>query len=479
MGRVLFGLMAAILILSVGVALAPQTSASSHREAPMIADDPTADVTDVYAFVSPDRPDTVTIVANWIPFEDPAGGPNFYKFSANARYEIKIDNDGDARADITYSFRFRNHIRNPGTFLYNTGPITSLDDPDYNQFQTYDVVRHRRQTGGGPARVSFETLGMNLIVPPANIGPKSTPDYEALASMAIYSLPGNRQVFVGQRDDPFFVDLGAIFDLLTIRPGPPGNMGGGRDDLSGFNVHTVALQVPITDLTRDGQMPTAFDDPNAVIGVWAATYRPNVMVLNPRLDTLPAHPRFVQVSRLGNPLINEVLTPLGRKDEWNQMNPSGDAQFDQYILNPEPAVLLNALYGLSVPTTNRTDLKAVLHTGVPAGLIPGFATFTGPRSADMLRLNMVIPPSASPNRMGVLGGQLDGFPNGRRLPDDVVDIELQAIAGAVLAALDPSFPAPPPLGDGVNQNDVPFLSNFPYVATPHQGFEHTHHRMEP
>ncbi|HBY94064.1 MAG TPA: hypothetical protein DEP84_08900 [Chloroflexi bacterium] len=471
--------MAAILALSIAVGLAPQTSASSHREAPMIADDPTADVTDVYAFVSPDSPDTVTIIANWIPFEDPAGGPNFYKFSANALYEIQIDNDGDARADITYSFRFRNHIRNPNTFLYNTGPITSLSDPDYNQFQTYEIGRHRRQTGGGPVRVRFETLATNLIVPPVNIGPASTPDYEALASMAIYSLPGNRKVFVGQRDDPFFVDLGAIFDLLTIRPGPPGNMGGGRDDLSGFNVHTIALQVPITDLTRDGQMPVKYDDPNAVIGIWAQTSRPNVTVIDQRFDTPPAQPRFVQVSRLGNPLVNEVLIPLAKKDEFNHMEPYGDPEFEPYILNPEPAVLLNALYGLSVPTTNRTDLKAVLLTGVPKGLIPGFATFTGPRSADMLRLNLAIPPSGSPQRLGVLGGDLDGFPNGRRLTDDVVDIELQAVAGAVLAALDPSVPPPPPLGDGVNQNDVPFLPTFPYVATPHQGFEHSHHRMEP
>jgi hypothetical protein len=498
MRKLLFGLMATLIATSSFMGLAPQLSASSHREAPMIADDPTADVTDLYAFrsydysvpkSSPQVHDTVTIIANWIPFEDPAGGPNWYKFSESARYNIKIDNDNDARADITYSFTFRNHIRNRDTFLYNTGPITTLDDPDYNEFQTYDAIRYRRQTRVGSGGSSYQVLGRGLIVPPANIGPKSTPDYESLAEQAIYSVGGmnsTRRIFVGPRDDPFFVDLGATFDLLTIRPGAPGNMGGGVDDLAGYNVHTIAIQVPISDLTRDGSVPTSVNDARAVIGVWATTDREDMSVLGSTksettdLNLAPdaVEQNYQQVARLGNPLINEVVIPLGRKDEWNRDDPNAEGDYMSYYLNPEVGRLLNALYGLEVPATPRNDLALVLLTGVPRNVIPGFNTYTGATPADMLRLNLAIAPALQPHPMGVLGGDLAGFPNGRRLTDDVVDIELQAIAGGVLAALG-AFPAVLPLGDGVTMNDVEFRGTFPYLASPHQGFEHHHGDVEP
>ena len=446
---------ALLLVLGPGSQAA---KASSHREAPLIANDPTADNTDLYAFVSPDRPDTVTIVANYIPFEEPAGGPNFANFDDNALYELNVDNNGDGRDDVTYQFRFRTETRNENTFLYNTGPITSLDDPDWNVRQFYSVTRvdgHRRSV-----------LGTNLPSPPDNIGPRSTPNYNSLATAAVNSLPGGIKVFAGQRDDPFFVDLGSIFDLGGLRPFNPFHVlplpaANGVDDVAGYNVHSIAIQVPISQLV----------DASPTIGVYASASRPALRILSPTGKTKNVGPE-VQISRLGNPLVNEVLIPLGEKDYWNRQDPEDDRQFIDHYLSPELAGLIHVLYPSlpAPPTSDRQDLVAVLLTGVPT------LNFTGPKPADELRLNTSIPPAATPNRLGVLAGDFAGFPNGRQLGDDVTDIELRAIAcgyGPILhralglCDLQPNDQ----IGDGVDGNDKAFLSTFPYVAAPHQGYD--------
>jgi Domain of unknown function (DUF4331) len=436
----------------------PPARASSHREAPLIANDPTADNTDLYAFVSPDRPDTVTIVADYIPFEEPAGGPNFSNFDENALYELHVDNNGDGRDDVTYQFRFTTQTRNENTFLYNTGPISSLDDPNWNVRQFYSVTR----VEGGRRTV----LAANLPSPPDNVGPRSTPNYRNLAAAAVNTLPGGIKVFAGQRDDPFFVDLGSIFDLGGLRPFNPFHLlplpaAGGVDDVAGYNVHSIAIQVPISRLV----------DVSPTIGVYASASRPALRILKADGRTKNVGPE-VQVSRLGNPLANEVLIPLGQKDYWNRQDPVDDKQFVDRYLSPELAGLIHVLYPSlpAPPATNRQDLVAVLLTGVPT------LNFTGPKPADELRLNTAIPPGATPNRLAVLAGDFAGFPNGRRLGDDVVDIELRAIAcgyGPILHSalglcdLQPNDQ----IGDGVDANDKQFLSTFPYVAAPHQGYD--------
>ncbi|MBK8233796.1 MAG: DUF4331 family protein [Candidatus Eisenbacteria bacterium] len=442
---------------------------SSHREAPLVSNDPLADNTDTYAFVSPDAPNTVTIVANYIPLEAPAGGPNFNKFGDDVLYEIHIDNNGDAKSDIDYQFSFKTTVQNPNTFLYNTGPITSLNDSDWNIRQTYSV----RQVKNG----NFVSgLAQTVPTPPVNIGPSSTPNYESLAEQAITTLPNGIKLFAGQRDDPFYVDLGGIFDLLTIRV-LPGNNGGGIDGVAGFNTHTIAMQIPTQLLTKDGQLPTDPSDPDATIGVWATASRKRISILNPNGAPPSTGGPMVQVSRLGMPLVNEVVIPLGNKDRWNNSQPQHDGQFLSYVTDPELAVLLNLIYGLNVPLHGRDDLVAVFLTGVPGLNQPPNVT-----PSEQIRLNTAIPATSrdaeSFSRMGVLGGNLDGFPNGRRLEDDVTDIEIQAVAGVTYKLFHPDWvldPLADKLGDGVDQNDLPFKSSFPYLASPHQGFEDVLH----
>jgi len=473
----LVGTLAVTVGVLAGTAIAPAVSASSHREAPSISKDPEADNTDLYAFVSPDRPDTVTFVANYIPLQDPAGGPNFNSFGDDVLYSINVDNIGDGEDHIQYQFRFKTTIRNGKTFLYNTGPISSLTDPNWNMPQTYSVSRVENG--------AFTKIADNVPTPPDNIGPRSTPNYDALAAQAVMTLSGvhgSGKVFAGQRDDPFFVDLGSIFDLGGLRPFNslhviPLPNEPGRDNLKGLNVHSIVLQVPIADLTSNHLTPTGASDPHAVIGVYASASRHHATVLNDDgTDTLEGN--WVQVSRLGEPLINEVIIPLGQKDKWNRHDPADDAFFIRHYLNPELAVLENALYPAldDASTTNRQDLVAILLTGIP-GL--NFLA-TGDTKSDLLRLNMMIPPtSTNPNfvnRLGALAGQLDGFPNGRRLADDIVDIELRAVGegyGPILHSL-LGLPDRTPndlIGDGVDANDVQFLTFFPYVASPHQGYE--------
>ena len=462
---------------------------SSHREAPGISQDPTADNTDVYAFVSPDDANTATLVANFIPFEEPAGGPNFYGFSDNVRYQIKIDNTGDGKEDIAYRFKFHTTINNPDSFLYNGGTV-KFENGKYtnlNVVQTYDVSKVTFKSNGKVR--SIKPLGRKLLSPPNNVGPKSTPDYANLVAPAIHSIPGGGKVFAGQRDDPFSVDLGATFDLLNIdKPGRPGiglgNMGGGDDGLTGYNTHTIAIQVPKSDLTKDRRTPTDASSPSSVVGVYSTTER-LVPVFSGKSEKSRIKIEWQQVSRLGNPLINEVVIPLGKKDRWNATDPSDDAMFLKHYTNPELAAAINLLFPgvVNAPTMDRQDLVTVLLKGLPPGNPTGLVTQIGnkPKLADLLRLNLAIAPAATPNRLGAVGGDAQGFPNGRRLIDDVVDIEEKAVAGA----LAPTFGIPAPglkadvaamIGDGVDTNDLPFLGSFPYVAPPVSGFDVKHPR---
>lgn len=440
---------------------APLTDASSHREAPLISQDPVADATDLYAFVSPDDPNTVTLIANYYPMQDPAGFPNFYRFGDDVAYRINIDNNGDAVEDVFYQWDFDTEIVNPNSFLYNSGPIDSLESPNLNVRQTYTLSEGR----GGV----LTEIASGLMTPPVNIGPKSTPDYEALASEAIAEVGDGITVFAGQRDDPFWVDLGGVGDLLTIRQ-LPGNAGGGVDDLAGLNVQTLAVQVPVEQLTSDGATPADAEAANAVIGVWTTALRPSTLVFGPGTQT--ASGNHVQISRLGMPLVNEVVAPLGAKDLFNSSHPGNDAQFLGAVTDPEIAKLLNLLYGealVAVPESERDDLVQVFLTGVPGLNQPANVT-----PSEMLRLNVAIPPSETENPLGVIAGDNAGFPNGRRLGDDVVDIELRVAAGFLLGE-EFQNGANGQLGDGVPANDLPFLAEFPYVGTPHQGFEHMHH----
>jgi hypothetical protein len=448
---------------------------SSHREAPEISKDPVADSTDTYAFVSPDNPSTVTLITNYVPLEGPAGGPNFYEFGDDVLYEIKIANNGDREADITFQFQFRTEVGNPNTFLYNTGQILALDSPNWNRRQFYSVVRI---VNGEEA-----TLGENLPSPPCNVGVRSTPNYAGLAQAAVQTLSDGTKVFAGQRREGFYVDLGSIFDLGALRPVQnlhliPLGATAGVDATKDLNVHTIAVQVPKTLLTRDGSNPSDPMDERSVIGVWAAAYRRKARVRdqNHAAESGP----WVQVSRLGNPLFNEVIVPMAQKDRWNAQTPSQDEDFVKFVQRPELAGLLPVLYpgvfpNLAAYNKDRADLVAILLTGIPKGIIPNFQNFTGSDPADVLRLNMAIPPSSSPNNLGILGGDLAGFPNGRRVRDDAVTIEVRAVAGATIPLVDPSFTPDGAAGvvtQGVNPDSVGdrYITTFPYLGVPKDGF---------
>ncbi|MGH9054122.1 MAG: DUF4331 domain-containing protein [Acidimicrobiia bacterium] len=454
-------LLALGLTAVLALALLAPVGASSHREAPLITEDPVADNTDVYAFMDPSDPNKVTIIANWIPLEEPAGGPNFFKFGDDVLYEINIDNNGDAVDDIAYEFRFRTTLRNPNTFLYNTGPITSLDDPDWNVVQTYTVSEMR----GGRRTV----LGENLLTPPVNIGPRSTPDYESLAAEAVRTVRRGIEVFAGQRDEVFPVDLGSLFDLGGLRPFNPAHViplpaEPGIDTTTGYNVHTIAMRIPTGQLVRGG-------DP--VIGIRSTTYRRAGRVFEGGDGANLVHSGpWVQVSRLGNPLVNEVVIPLGNKDRFNASQPADDGQFLDFVVDPELGALIPVLYpGVQVPGEPRNDLVTIFLTG-----IPGLNQPAGVTPSEMLRLNTSVSPS--------------GFPNGRTLQDDVVDIALRAVAGIFCDSQsgDPEdgcegftlagspfnvFPNNA-LEDGASGNDLPFLAQFPYMPTPHAGYDHVH-----
>ena len=449
---------------------------SSHREAPEIAKDPVADNTDSYAFVSPENDGTVTLITNYIPLEAPAGGPNFYEFGDDVRYDINIDNDGDGVPNVTYRFSFTTEVRNPETFLYNTGQILSLDSPNWNRRQFYTVSR--------VVGDSVTVLGEHLASPPCNIGFRSTPTYPSLATAAVHQLPSGEKVFAGQRREGFYVDLGSAFDLLDLRPFSalhliPAAPTPGVDATKDVNVHTIAIKVPINKLTRDGSTPTNPSEARAVIGVWGAASRRKVRILQGENTDVESGP-WVQVSRLANPLFNEVIVPMGSKDTWNSLPPCADSRFLKYVQHPEVAKLLPILYPTAfnnlraLGDAERADLVAILLTGIPSGIIAGFQNYTGSTYADMLRLNVAIPQQGT-NPYGILGGDLSGFPNGRRVFDDTVTIELRAIAGATYPLVHPGYV--PDAASGVIYDVTPpasvsdrFMSAFPYLGLPKDGF---------
>jgi hypothetical protein len=414
--------------LSLGAALVAGNGdtviASSHREAPAIAEDQYVDNTDVYAFISPQSPDRMVLVANYVPLLIPSSGPNFYKFSADAQYEIHIDNDGDAKDDLTYRWQFRDAIKNGNTFLYNTGSIERLDDPDLNVTQTYDLFRIEHTTG---KKTQILTAAP---VAPWNVGKGSFPNnsYETVARQAVMS-KGGVSAFAGPRDEPFFVDL-HVFDLLGV---------GGAPTTDGVNVMSLVLEVPIADLAKGGVRPAAGDArPSSVIGVYASASRPQIRILR-RNRSADDYGNMIQVSRLAWPLVNEVIIPLRDKDKYNRSAPVNDVKnFGGYILDPEVPKLLNGVLAAgcaATPAGGRTDIVGLL---APNGTTP----------ADLLRIN-------------IAAGQTNEqshFPNGRALTDDVTDTLLTVACnnGA-------------PIRDGVSANDKPFTATFPYLASPHSG----------
>ncbi|WP_406349170.1 DUF4331 domain-containing protein [Streptomyces sp. NBC_00144] len=483
------GVLASVGILALVTAgtvagLAPGvSSASSHREAPLTAGDPKADNTDVYAFTSPDDANTVTLVANWIPFEEPNGGPNFYPFANDARYNIKIDSDGNGKPDTTYTWAFTDHIRDSANqFLYNTGVVKTLNDETLNFRQTYTLTA---TDAGGHTK----TLLKDAPAAPSDVGPASMPDYASLRKQATVSLPNGGKTYAGQASDPFFLDL-RIFDLLY-----GGNLKeSGHNTLAGYNVNTIALQIPKKDLALNGDVTR-----NPVIGVWSTTDRKGAAVSSGKgaesskgnegsqvvgSDSKGGPPSpdqgqsgWHQVSRLGNPLVNEVVVPLKYKDAFNSIAPDVDHTVTPVVnavLDPIVPKLIQSIYGVPAPATPRKDLSEIFLSGICKACGPIQADLnsqllnadvkkSGFVPSEELRLNMAVPTTASPNRLGVLAKDLAGFPNGRRLNDDVVDIELQALEGAAQTGkIVPALAA----GDGVNTPYRQPTSSFPYVALP-------------
>jgi hypothetical protein len=455
----LAGGMALLLAIALAAtALRPSAGgASSHREAPLTSADPQIDNTDVYAFRSPDAPNKVTLISNWIPFEEPAGGPNFYQFAEGTRYDFNIDNDGDAKPDVTYRYMFNTHYANKDSFIYNNGPVTSLTDENLLIYQTYDLKRIK--PGNAPV-----TLINNKRVVPSNVGETSMPDYGSLWDAGVKSFANDTsKSFTGQADDSFFLDL-RVFDLLY-----GGDfMEAGDDTLAGFNVNTIALQIPRARLAQGGDVSE-----NPVVGVWATASRRSTQVTTDN-GKRKGMGDWVQVSRLGNPLVNEVVIPVGKKDLWNASKPKDDGQFATYVVEPELPELVEAVYP-SVPAPDtcgseddpprcRTDLVNVFLKG-----LSGLNRPPGVTPSEQLRLNLTTPVCEMDcSTLGVIDGDAQGFPNGRRLSDDVIDIALQVVEGELVGN-------PNDLSDAVSENDVEFESAFPYLGMPWAGSDASVH----
>jgi len=470
----------------VGVAgTAVPAAASSHAEAPYVKEVPKCDATDFYMFVSyePGREEYVTIIANYYPLQDPYGGPNYFNLDPSALYQIHIDNNGDAVEDLTFSFRFNMQNRDIALDiggqmvsipLINAGVIGPLAEQDgaLNVAETYrmNVVRGNRYTGPSDAVTNADTGEVVFRKPVDNIGNKSIPDYAAYAADHIYTvnLPGSDlqgRVFVGQRKDPFVVNLGEIFDLVNTNP--LGSENGEPDDLADKNVTSMIIEIPKSYLVSAGGV-----DP--VIGGWTTASLPRTRVLttNPTFDK-PASETgaWTQVSRLGMPLVNEVVIGLKDKNKFNASEPRNDPQFLTYVTNPTLPALLNILFGVTEPCLPRNDLVAVFLTGVPGLNQPAVLTAPG----EMLRLNTAIAPTAvaKQSRLGVLGSDLAGFPNGRRPGDDVVDIELRVVMGVLYPDAGVGGGCAPqgnlPFTDGAFVDSSAFFTSFPYVKTPIPG----------
>lgn len=477
---VLLALFALPLVLALPAA---GVQASSHREAPAITESPKVDTTDFYMFRSyePGREGYVTLISNYIPLQEPGGGPNYFTFDENAVYEIHIDNDGDAVEDITFRFDFErilNDIQIPvgpagdqkmvSVPLRNVGPISTGDETNLNVIEQYtvDMITGDRRTGQVQRLMRSGSMDTTFRKPPDNIGTKSFPDYATYADQFIYDfdIPGSNEagrVFVGQREESFYIDLGGAFDLFNLNP--LGAEDGGDNDLANYNITTIAIEVPISVLTN----PNA--TPSDVIGSWASASRPQVRVLNP--DATDAKPHvdggaYTQVSRLGNPLVNELVIGIKDKNRFNAAEPKDDAQFLDYVTNPTLPELIEILFGVTAPNAfPRNDLVAAFLTGVP-----GLNDFENGTPGEMLRLNTSIPAGlpAAQNPLGVIAGDFAGFPNGRRPGDDVVDIALRVFMGVLL---DPSVAPDGQLSynDGVRRDATEFRSTFPYLNAPIPG----------
>lgn len=504
----LYRLLPAIFVAFAWLASGGGAWASNHREAPLTAIDTKADITDWFAFVSYDNPTKLTLILNVDPLLHPGNGPNYFPFDPEILYEMKIDNDFDGEEDLKIQFRFsRPEVRLPAVFTgfigaggginapANSPPpvapgtmiippaITALDGPGSEGLglrQTYTVTMLRRS--GATWTTVFTSGPTKLYAVPSNVGPRTMPDYASLARQGIYNLSGGIRVFAGTVDDPFYIDLGGTFDTLNLRPsafgtGVPGVLSNTQDaddtrnfaadSVSGFNVNTIAIELPISLVTQDGNLHAA-GDPLATIGTFATTSRPRIKTQPSTPGGLPGlSTTFTQIQRMGNPFINELLIGTGHKDKFSMSEPKNDSQFASYLLDPLLARVVNAAYGgaIPIPPPPRTDLLPLFNYASPIAA-PG--TAAGP-VADLLRLNTGIAatPPASRKRLGLLAGDSAGFPNGRRVSDDVTDIALRVVLGV----LSPGFNVFPNnrMGDGVNTNDRPFQETFPYVAFSNSG----------
>jgi hypothetical protein len=476
------------LASTIAISTPRSARASSHAEAPLISQDPAVDNADVYFFVDPNRPDQAVLLATFNGLSNPASGPNYKSFADGAWYDFKIDNDGDGVEDVTYRFIFSTTIRDgENTFLYNTGPFTMPNDPNLNVVQTYliqKITGHAANPDQSQITIVGGGVGNPFYTAPWNVGPKSNPNNAYhMPARTIFSTSDGGIVQAGPRADPFFVDLGMIFDLVNLEvPGAPlaspgrsgvgvGNQGGGKNTLNGFNVMAIMLEVPISNLTRNHDLPTDATSADAVVGLWSTTSRPRTRVLNTD-GTVTSSSDYAQVSRLGNPLINEVAIALGDKDKWNATEPKDDlANFGHYALDPILPKYYKALFGIDSPPAPRVDVVQALFTG-----IPGLNTRPNEVVADEVRLNVAIPPVpiGEAKSLGILDGDTAGFPNGRRTCDDVVDIELRVLAGGT--PLTPDFNHAPNnlLGDGVDTPDPACSPAFPFMITPYEAFADQH-----
>ncbi|ANM30618.1 hypothetical protein ABI59_15110 [Acidobacteria bacterium Mor1] len=498
----------ALAMLVAAPLLATSLQAANHREAPITALDHKADITDVYAFVSYDEnqqsgetPEKVTMIFGVDPLAEPANGPTIFPFDPEILYEINIDNNFDARADIIYQFRFKTEFQLPSVYtaLAGVGPdgafdpitgdlrvppqITSFDNPGLNQRQTFTVHRVDLRNGKKIRRRQLRNDdGSPFFALPVNAGPR-TMDYEALFSQATYAMNNGVSVFAGTTDDAFWIDLGAAFDTANFRTlgsGIPGVLTAAEDTadqnfasdtVSGYAVNHIAIEVPIEQLTRTGAVEPA-DSPSATLGIWASTSRQTFTI---RRSPKPSNSfgDWRQVQRMGNPLINELIIGIGSKDRFSMDQPKNDEQFADFFLDPPIVEIVEALYGgaLEVPAAPRTDLLPLVTYAAP---IAAEGTPAGP-IADMLRLNTGV--SATPvgqaSRLGLIAGDAAGFPNGRRVFDDVTDVVLRVGVGGVLIPDFNRFPNNS-LGDGVNVNDAPYREAFPYVASSPDGRNRRH-----
>lgn len=450
MRKYLNGVLMSFVILALVVGLAPaSSSAASHREAPLISLDPTADITDFFMFRSYEagQEDKIVLIMDVIPGEEPSSGPNYWNFDPSVLYTFNIDNDKDGSAnDVRFEIRFKNEFRGVnrdlGLFLSYVAlpPITSLDGAGSEGLglrQTYTVTMFNK----GKKTV----LGRDLIAVPSNVGPRTMPDYEALAAQGLYELDNDVRVFAGQRDDPFYIDLGAVFDTLNLRSP-------GTDMLSGFNVHTIALEVPASLLTKDKKSVEETTQP--VLGAYAATSRMTTRVLRGEGDQ-DHRGNWVQVQRLANPLVNEAIIGTADKDKWNALDPSREKRFVEYYTNPRLVTALEAVFGADAEPI--FDLRDVLLTYTPGNY---------QKLSELLRLNISVAPVplASQNPLTALAGDTAGWPNGRRPIDDVTDVAIRVIGGTNYATA----------GDAVDTNDLPLPEAFPFLSTPWNGRDRVH-----